>query len=330
VQLRKSFTSAGVIGRTLLREGRAAPAQVRLVARRSLLKALVGDAVAAEKANPGSVRPALVELLYEGFHGIPKLNGGRLVSAWPSFARDVSGPRERLERALGAPLLSAKELTVALHALEPLDLRQYTAESLLAKLLSESLPFFAAWHGEDPGDVLALLNERFAAYQAPLDASDPHLGQAPPFATTYGPSVYRCVCGQAFGDPVRALTPEALRALATARTQHFRAVYRARGGDGWYPGEGTLHYNLHRAVQRVVKEQFPRATDFAEGMVPAVAAYLRHDAKGFLSDPLLESLLRPALESYLALRRAGQPHPEGVLTLEVKAERERRLLHGAR
>jgi hypothetical protein len=58
-----------------------------------------------------------------------------------------------------------------------------------------------------------------------------------------------------------------------------------------------------------------------------VAEYLRRDAKGFICDPLLEQNLRRMLESYLALRRAGQPHPEGVLTLRVKAEHELRLLH---
>jgi hypothetical protein len=61
-------------------------------------------------------------------------------------------------------------------------------------------------------------------------------------------------------------------------------------------------------------------------MVPAVADYLRRDGKGFLCHPSLEKSIRQALESYLALRRAGQPHPEGVLTLRVKAEQERRLL----
>ena len=51
------------------------------------------------------------------------------------------------------------------------------------------------------------------------------------------------------------MTEEYLVGLAERRTKHFREVYRVRGA-GWYPGEGTLHYNLHRAVQSVVKEQF--------------------------------------------------------------------------
>jgi hypothetical protein len=102
-------------------------------------------------------------------------------------------------------------------------------------------------------------------------------------------------------------------------------VYRAIG-QNWYPGKGTLHYNLHRAVQRVMKEQFTDATDFAEDMVVAVAEYLRHDAKGFICDPALAKHARTALESYLVLRRAGQPHPVGVLTVQAKAEREQQLL----
>jgi hypothetical protein len=327
VQLRRSFATVGLIGRTLLREGRATRPQVRSIARRSLVKALVADAVAAEKTSPGSVQPTLLGMLYENFHGIPTLNGGRIVTQWPSFARDVSAARQRLERSLEAPLLTSAEQAAVLHALLGLDLRQFTAESAVERLLADSPAFRSVWHGKEPGDVLALLNARFTAYLDPIDWTDPHLSQAPPFATTYGPSVYRCVCGYEFGDPADVLTDEALLNLAYARWEHFRTVYRARG-EGWYPGEGTLHCNLHRAVQRVVKEQFSDATDFTESMVSAVAEYLKRDAKGFICDPLLEQFLRQVLESYLALRRAGQPHPEGVLTLRVKAEREQVLRHG--
>jgi hypothetical protein len=49
-QVRRSFATVALIGRTLLAEGRGTRQQVRLIARRSLMKALVADAVAAEKA----------------------------------------------------------------------------------------------------------------------------------------------------------------------------------------------------------------------------------------------------------------------------------------
>ena len=52
VQIRRSFASTGVIGRTLLREGRASRDTVRLIARRALLSSVVRDALAAEKASP--------------------------------------------------------------------------------------------------------------------------------------------------------------------------------------------------------------------------------------------------------------------------------------
>jgi hypothetical protein len=330
VQLRRSFTTVGLIGRTLLGEGRVPRAQVRTIARRALVKAIVTDAVAAEKTDGGTVQPGLLGMLYENFHGIPRLNGGRMVTRWPTFARDVSADRQRLERYFESPLLTHDDQTAVLHALLALDLRQYTAESAVERLLADSPGFRAVWRSEQRGDVLELLNTRFAAYQEPIDWSDPHIAQAAPFATTYGPSVYRCLCGHAFGDPAEPLTEETLIALAEARREHFREVYRVNG-EGWYPREGTLHYNLHRAVQRVVKEQFTDATEFAEDMVPAVAAYLARDGKGFVCDPLLGKHLRQTLDSYLALRRAGQPHPEGVLTLRVKAERERELLllHGS-
>src|SRR5262249_33692469 len=54
VQLRRSFTTVGVIGRTLLRERRATPEQIRAIGHRALVKVLVADAVAAEKATPDS------------------------------------------------------------------------------------------------------------------------------------------------------------------------------------------------------------------------------------------------------------------------------------
>jgi hypothetical protein len=328
VQVRRSFATVALIGRTLLSEGRSTPARVCLIARRSLVKALVADAVAAEKAAPGTVPSQILDLLYESFQGIPRLNSGRLATRPPAFATDVSAVRQRLEKSLGGPLLSAEEYTAVLHALLPLDLRQYTAESAVMRLLIDSPAFHAVWHSGDVGDVLALLDARFAAYRAPIDGTDLHWSEVPPFATTCGPSVYRCVCGHVFGNPSAPLTEENLLALANARREHFRAVYRVRG-EGWYPAEGTLHYNLHRAVQAVVKGQFTEAKELAGEMVPAVAAYLRHDGKGFLCSPSLERDIRQALESYLALRRAGEPHPEGVLTLRVKAEREQRLRHGA-
>lgn len=89
---------------------------------------------------------------------------------------------------------------------------------------------------------------------------------------------------------------------------------------------GTLHYNLHRAVQKVIKKQFTDDMSFKQEMVPAVAAYLKRDGKGFVCDPFLEKSIISALESYLSLRREGQSHPEDiVLTVQVKAEKERAL-----
>jgi hypothetical protein len=208
-----------------------------------------------------------------------------------------------------------------LHALLVLDLRQYTAETAVEKLLSDSFAFKAVWDGQNAGDAVAALNTRFAAYWGPLDWTSPHLSSAPPFATTYGPSVYVCTCGHRFGNPEEELTEEVVMALATARREHFREAFRTHDGS-WYPAEGTLHYSLHRAVQTVIKEQFPEAMELDSAMVPAVAAYLKRDAKGFLCHPLMEKHVPAVLESYLELRRAGQPHPEGVLTLRVKAERE--------
>lgn len=329
-QVRRSFQSVCVIGRTLLREGRATPAQVAAIAKRALVKAVVGDAVAADKTAPGSVHEEVLGALYANFHGIPTLRGARLATATPSFVRDVATARKRIERDVGASLLSSAELTVVLHALLGKDLRQFTAESAVAHLLEHAPAFASVWRGEGAGDALALLNERFAPYASGVDLDEPHVAGVPPFATTYGPSVYRCTCGKMFGDPTDALTPERVLALARARGEHFRAVYRAPEAS-WYPGDGTLHYNLHRAVQRVVKVQYADATAFREDMIPAVAAYLRRDAKGFVCDPLIERSIRATLASYLALRRAGQDHPaEDVLTLPLKAERERRLVFGVR
>src|SRR5262249_17574162 len=223
----KSFTTIALIGRTVLAERRATRAQVRSIARRSLVKALAADAVASEKALPGTMQPRLLDMLYENFHGIPTLGGGRVVKDWPAFAHGVPADRRRLERVLETSLLSANEQTAVLHALLALDLRQYTAESAIERLLAEVPAFRAVWRYEDCGDVLPLLNDRFAAYEGAIDGADPHRGEVPPFATTYGPSVYRCVCGEVFGDPADELTEEVLHRLAEARREHFRAVYRA-------------------------------------------------------------------------------------------------------
>src|SRR5262249_53200193 len=153
---------------------------VRAIARRSLVKSLLGDAVAAEKATADSVKPALLDLLYENFHGIPTLDGGRVVERWPAFARDVSADRQRLERVLEEPLLTPGEQALVRHALLSLDLRQYVAETAVEKLLADSPAVAAVWRGDDPGDALAALNARFAAYKDPIDRTAPHVSEVPP------------------------------------------------------------------------------------------------------------------------------------------------------
>ena len=320
-QLRLSFASTAVVARTLLREKRGAPVLIRQALRRALVKTVVGDAVAAEKAAPGTLHPTLTALLWETWHGIPRLRSGRLVTAWPSFVRDLSRAQPRIERDLDGPLLTADEKTAVLFALLSIDARQYTAESACAQLAADVPAFRAVWKAEGPVDALALLDARFEGYEGTLDEADPHYGSVPPFASTMGPSVFVCVCGHRFGDVHAPLTDEALAAMRTARDEHFRAVYRTSALSS-YPAPRTLHYNLHRAVQRVVKEHFADATSFDEAMVPAVAAYLRDDGKGYVCDPLLDRFVRGALASYLARRAAGEAHPEGVLTFERKARAE--------
>ncbi|MFT5684490.1 MAG: hypothetical protein ACI8RZ_005431, partial [Myxococcota bacterium] len=324
LQVRRSLASIGVIGRTLLREDRARMDVVRSIARRAVIGAVVADCIAAEKRTPGVVPLTLSGLLYDNFHGIPRLNGGRILAAKPDFIRDFDATLGRLISVLGGGvLLSTAQLTAILHALMSYDLRQFSAEALVKKLLVESEVFLSVYCGEDVGDVVGLLNQRFAVYADGVDWSDPHYAAAPSFVTTRGPSVYRCICGAWFGDPAAPLDEAALASLRSARVAHFRAVYRVEAkGDTWYPGDGTLHYNLHRAIQSVVSEQFSQATVRKPGMMEAVAAYLLRDGKGFIYDPMLEQSMVTALDSYLALRRAGQENPTGLLTLEDKARHE--------
>lgn len=324
VQIRRSLASVGVIGRTLLREGRARPDVVRGIARRAVIRTVIADAIAAEKKTPGSVPLTLSRMLYDNFHGVPRLNGGRIIAVKPDFVRDFDAQMQRLVAALGGGVLvSAAELTAILHALLSHDLRQFSAEALIAKLLDSSEELDAAWSGEDVGDVVALLNARFAAYAEGIDWDNPHYAHAPVFVTTAGPSVYRCICGEWFGDPSQPLNEQTLADLRASRVAHFRSVYRVQAkGDTWYPGDGTLHYNLHRAVQVVLRERFSKAKRRTEAMMAGVADYLLRDGKGFIYDPNLEQSMITALDSYLALRRAGQDHAEGLLTLEGKARLE--------
>jgi hypothetical protein len=328
LQVRRSLASVGVIGRTLLRAGRARPDVVRDIARRAVIGAVIQDAIAAEKKTPGRVPLTLSGLLYDNFHGIPRLNGGRILASRPDFVRDLDADLGGLvELCGGGTLLDRAGLTTILHAMLPHDLRQFSAEGLTQTLLATDEAFLSVYCGTDTGDVVARLNQRFAAYAEGIDWSDPHCATAPPFATTWGPSVFRCVCGERLGDPSVPLDDAALADLRRARVAHFRAVYRvAAPGETWYPGDGTLHYNLHRAVQVVLSEQFPRATRLSASMMPAVAAYLLRDGKGFIYDPMLEQSMTTALESYLSLRRAGQADPKGLLTLEDKARHEQQQL----
>lgn len=327
LKLRRSFESVGLITRTLVREERITAESAQTLARQARINVVVRCALAAEKARPGSVPVALNRALYDNFHGVPRLNGGRVVSADLGFVRDVSRAESRLAQVLGAPLLSDAERTAVLHAMMGYDLRQFSAEALVTKMRADSEAFRAVWDGEGVEDIQQTLNARFAAYADALDWSDPHISAAVPFVTTAGPSVYRCVCGETFGDPGQELDEQALAALQAARRAHFRAVYRVRSkADTWYPCDGSLHYNLHRAVQTVIREQFPDATRRSAEMLPAVAAYLLKDGKGFIFDPLLEKNASAVIDSYLSCRRDGQPHAAGLLTLEVKARAEQALL----
>ena len=327
LRLRRSFESVGVMMRTLVREERVSAESARLISRQARVAVVVRCALAAEKKNPGTISVALNRALYDNFHGLPRLNGGRLVDGDMDFVRDVSAAQDRLERSLGAELLEAEAHTAVLHAMLSYDLRQFSAESLIRKMRADSAEFLMVWEGEAVPDIVESLNERFAAYASGLDWSDPHLTAVVPFATTLGPSVYTCVCGHRFGDPARPLDEAALKDLQVARRSHFKSVYRVKSkAETWYPCDGSLHYNLHRAVQVVIKEQFTEHTRFSEDMLPAIAAYLLKDGKGFIYDPILEKMARGVTESYLACRRDGQSHPDGLLTLEVKAEVERSVL----
>ncbi|MFT4978785.1 MAG: hypothetical protein ACI8S6_004695, partial [Myxococcota bacterium] len=322
LRLRRSFESVTLIARTLLREERLTEESARALSRQARINVVVRCAIGAEKATPGTVPVALNRALYDNFHGIPRYNGGRVVTEQLDFVRDVSEAEARLKRILGGDLLTAEEHTAVLYAMLPYDLRQFSAEALVMKLRAESEVFQAVWDGAEIPDVVSTLNERFAAYSVGIDWSDPHLSVPVPFATTAGPSVYRCVCGASFGDLDAPLTEETLAELHAARRAHFQSVYRVASKDSWYPCDGSLHYNLHRAVQIVMRKQFTEHTRFTEEMLPAIAAYLLKDGKGFVFDPLLEGHARTVAESYLSCRRDGQPHPEGLLTLAVKAEVE--------
>jgi hypothetical protein len=271
VQLRRAPTTVSLIGRTLLREGRAEAAQIALIARRASIKHVVSAAVAAEKAAPGTVQPLLLRALYRNTYGIPMFMGAHLLNTKLPFVRGLAEPMRRLEAALGAahtPLVSANDLTMVLALLMSRNLASYTAESALVDLLQapkfakiwnsatasrpHATPAAAAAAAATPVsaddaelDAVAVLNQRFQPYIAQGEAlaqwlaADPH-NSVPSFVTTMGPSVYRCSCGVEFGDPREEVTADVAQRMQTARTAHFRQAYAVKTGAGWYPAAGMV------------------------------------------------------------------------------------------
>jgi len=157
--------------------------------------------------------------------------------------------------------------------------------------------------------VVAMLNSPFNGFQV----SDSHApAKVIPFATTFGPTVFSCSkCGATFGDYNAKPSEEYSELIKKARNAHFVEHYNS--DINGYPTKTSNHFSLHRAIQIVMRENFPNDIELKPEMVSKVASFLQKVDKGNYYRKEIERMIPEVIESYLQCLKQGQQHaPEFV------------------
>lgn len=236
-------------------------------------------------------------LVYECFHGLPIQGTGRPTTfddAMKLLDYDHDETRRQMGLLMGAlrricsaklpTLVGGPELTLLMLRLSKRsedDVHTAIEEHLLCDVESFS---------------------EGAALEALVTTVPPTAGHAerPPFATCLGPSMFRCVCGEAFGDPTKPVTPESVEEMEKRRAAHFTKV-----GVG-----GSRFVCLHRPVQKVMTmPHFVGIAERTEDVEIEVARRLKAANSGILFSPDIAADIRSTIDSYLACRARGDPEP---------------------
>ena len=331
-------------GRTGTRLG--TPTLLR-VARRALLKTVVAAATKIAKGDGGEgghLRALLDQLLFDTFHGIA-IAGTSKVLGLPELApmleagvgyvtpRRIEAECARTAAALCCyALVRPEDITALLVLLRGRGTSSWRVmvEPLLQELAATRPGFRTMWAQTTAEASVARPQQQAERQLTGHFATEPtsHGGLPwPGFVSCLGPSVYRCKCGLAFGDPERALTRSGAQALKERRNAHFAEVFAADALG--YPTKTSVHFPLHRATQVVMtRAPFERSAVRTGAMEEAVAKYLARKAKGNIHVPTIAGDVRFAIDTYLACRARGGPEPTGSCQVDFyqRAQYERKLI----
>jgi len=367
VPLRKAFAHVTRIVRLLANhasEPRLPSGTLTRVARRSLLKNLIGVAGKVAKVEPnygeGSLGDELVEdldkLLFEQQLGIPIAGSAKLASLpqlralvekvlhhtnMDEILEDVQRVVVSLKVEKGL-LISDSELTTILLLLRAraADLWKILIEPLLLELKQNHAEFDQIWQAEAPptatggasAQVVELANQQLVG-KFSVEPQEHAKIPWPGFAFPLGPSVFRCKCGFEFGSPHENLDdPAVLNKLKDTRNEHFRTMFGA--DENGYPTQTSVHFPLHRAVQRILTTApFRSLFERSEDMEWKVAEYLRRKQRGNIHVPTIRKDIQFAIDTYLECRKKGMQEPsEGCPAVDFlsKAKLEQELILKAR
>eukprot|EP00756_Hemistasia_phaeocysticola_P019650 Hpha_TRINITY_DN15675_c0_g7::TRINITY_DN15675_c0_g7_i1::g.98805::m.98805 len=351
VPYRKVVTHVARIVRLLAGCGRVPQPELLRIARRSLLKTVVGAAARVGKEDGGDgakLLQMLDGLLFDTVYGIPIAGTAQtrafadvkgLIAAGVEHvtpaAMDVD--QRRTAAALGVEeLLPPEHVTAALVELRGRGVGAWRVmvEPLLRELCTRGT-FREMWDAdrqqEPTGAGARAAAEQQLSGRFFVEPEDHARYPWPGFVSPQGPSVYRCKCGVTFGDPTQELDDERAEAIRSCRNAHFAKAFAA--DTNGYPTATSTHFPLHRATQSVLcSEEYRRQMERTQAMEEAVAAYLRKRGKGNIHTPTLRGDIAFAIDTYLDCRRRGMEEPSASCRIGFldRARVERALILASR
>ena len=307
VQISKSFSTVCLMARTLHKRKLVDLDHLVVIVRRSFFKYLISSSVKfvkEKRENSDELQKELSNLFYECWNYIPKLNSARIISSLPSFIPNFyETSLQRFERATGKSLLNFTEISYLFHLLTKFDnLALFRVESLI-EILLKNHKFVTVWDNTDSLEdsfVIQLLNNKFNNISGVPGGNHSLSNCFVPFATVFGPTVFRCSgCEAVFGDPDTEPTDAACEAIKNVRNKHFKVF---RSDERGYPMDKSHHFSLHKTIQTVMTSQFPRQLELKDEMIVAVANKLVA-CKGNIYRENIEEMIVRAISSFLELRK---------------------------
>jgi len=307
--------------------------QIDSLLQRAYMRQIVRTACANDKRNQWNlIRQSIISSLWDTRFGIPIRGTGRLVQEFPQLL-NLNAVHE-LSNCKPIP----KHLTKLLMYLLEVQPRQFSSDELIAHFRRQ-LYGAAIFDIGRPSiefideDVIRELNTHPIVDRGEFDAAH---RVPPPFVTTLGPSVLKCVCGFSF----ISLSKEELREkfsndiggiflmrmaqhVRKVRAEHFMKVHNT---DNANPGQRGRLYNLHLGVRRAASnytlEQIKLALKYQDEKLINDCIQCIINDRGYITYEHIEKDIQTVLPSLVeAMEREGKtylPPPSRDNTLEDK------------